>query len=748
MADIAPLILSVDDDPDISSLLRMMLEAEGYRVRTFHDGREALAELDAGHVKPDLILLDLDMPIMNGYEICESLQARPDWALIPIVFLTASGGQANRLKAFQLGAVGFLDKPVDPATLGPQIARFLEVRQKWQASFVSAETPAEAPPEAKAETAPDLPATGKTVTGKAAQNAHLPAVRSGFSGFKQFLAEQTNFVLPEQLKPEQLYDQAANQGLMPEQLAKLIAVWSHGEYLENFEPDGLKLGVLPTPFCRKYHVVPISENGQTAFIISNPFYMELDDILRRYGRSKRYLAEPARVESLLSGRGLVAKRPGSSQNLEQIADEVQARYQPTEPEQLEIETGGDENAAPLIRLVNRLIENAYHQHASDIHIEPGEKDVVVRYRVDGELRIVSRLQPASLIQPIAARLKVMSNLNIAEKRLPQDGRIVFSEHGNRQIDVDLRVATAPMNYGEKIVMRLIDKQKSSLPLEALGFSQRNLEQYRIQLQNPYGMILHVGPTGSGKSMTLYAALNELSRPEINIQTAEDPIEYTLPGINQLQVKSEIGLTFARALRAYLRQDPDVILVGEIRDHETAEVALEAALTGHLLLSTLHTNDAAATLLRFVEMGMEPYLVSASVVMICAQRLLRRLCVHCRQPGESTPEQKHLLGWPAERSLILYWPQGCQHCEGAGYRGRIGVHELLVPGDTMRQALSREGISAEDLKKLAVGAGMTTLFWDGVDKAVQGLTSLEEVCAKVRVDEFDSRPAWWHEQVGS
>lgn len=729
MSQAPPLIMSVDDSEDITSLLRMMLEAEGYRVKTFNEGQLALAELESGRLAPDLILLDLDMPTMNGYEVCEKLQERPDWALIPVVFLTASGGQANRLKAFQLGAVGFLDKPVDPDALPSQIQRFLEVRQKWKQSF----TPTADGPEVASEVKP--------------ASTRVPAVRSGFSGFKHFLGEQTSCVLPEQLKPEQLYDQAADQGLLPEQLARLIAAWSQTEFLEAFEPDGLKLGVLPTPFCRKYQVVPIGFEGKPAFILSNPFYMELDDILQRYGRGKRYIAPPRLVESLLSGRGLAAVTQGESQNLEQIAGELQARYQPVEPEQLEIKDGGDENAAPLIRLVNRLIENAWRQHASDIHIEPGEKEVVVRYRVDGELRVVSRLQPASLIQPIAARLKVMSNLNIAEKRLPQDGRIVFSEHGNRQVDVDLRVATAPMNYGEKIVMRLIDKQKSSLPLEALGFSERNLQQYRIQLQNPYGMILHVGPTGSGKSMTLYAALNELSRPEINIQTAEDPIEYTLPGINQLQVKPEIGLTFARALRAYLRQDPDVILVGEIRDHETAEVALEAALTGHLLLSTLHTNDAAATLLRFVEMGMEPYLVSASVVMICAQRLLRRLCVHCRQPGAATPEQKALLGWPLEHELILYWSQGCQHCDGSGYRGRIGVHELLIPGDAMRQALGREGISAEDLKKLAVKEGMTTLFWDGVDKAVQGLTSLEEVCAKVRLDEFDSRPAWWRERVG-
>lgn len=784
-----PHILSVDDDPDVSNLLRLLLKQQGYEVTTHHNGLEALRELESG-LRPDLILLDVDMPVIDGYGVCEKLQAHPQWCLIPVVFLTGSNSEANRLRAFQLGAVGFLSKPVDSDTLPPQIAKFLKVGESWRQSF-AAESPepvkgAEGtavaaavisglpvpisrtgllnPPEqglinasgqeqvladARATGLPDLP--GRKTNPVHAAGAAAGG-RAGFSGFKAFLAEQTGKTVPEHVLPEQLYDFAENLGMAQSELAHTMAQYCGLEYLTDLDADQVKLGVLPSPFCRRYHVVPVRDGEKTAFIISHPFEMELEDTLQRFGSTRRYIAEPARIQALHGGQGV--RRPTETLNvnlnlnvnLDSVVDEVQTRYQLDDDLGLEEET--DENAAPLVRLVNRLIENAYRMRASDIHIEPAETAVIVRCRVDGDLRVVSRLQPASLIHPLSARIKIMSNLNISERRLPQDGRIVFKEHGSRQVDIDLRVATSPMNYGEKIVMRLIDKAKTTLPLEALGFSPRNLERYREQIRTPYGMVLHVGPTGSGKSMTLYAALNEINRPEINIQTAEDPIEYTLPNINQLQVKPEIGLTFARALRSYLRQDPDVILVGEIRDRETAHIAAEAALTGHLLLSTLHTNDAAATLTRLVEMGIEPFMVSASVVMICAQRLLRRLCEECSQPIEATPEQKQLISWPQGRPLTLSHAPGCDRCDGIGYRGRIGVHELLIPTEDLRRMLGQAGMSAEQLKHQAVKEGMTTLFWDGVDKALQGLTSLEEVVGRIRVDDFDSRPTWWRERAGT
>jgi type IV pilus assembly protein PilB len=347
---------------------------------------------------------------------------------------------------------------------------------------------------------------------------------------------------------------------------------------------------------------------------------------------------------------------------------------------------------------------------------------------------------------MVARLKIMANLDISEHRLPQDGRIVFKQYSKSGADFDLRVAIAPMNYGEKAVMRILDKQKSVLPLADLGFSPRNLELYRDKIAAPYGMVLHVGPTGSGKSMTLYAALNEIKNPSINIHTAEDPIEYTLPGINQLQTHKDIGLTFARALRSFLRLDPDVILVGEIRDKETADIAIEASLTGHLLLSTLHTNDAPSTVTRFVEMGVEPYMLSSSVLVICAQRLLRRLCKHCKEPYTPDALQRQFVGAPEGLPLTLHRPKGCDKCTGSGYKGRVGIHEVLAPDDSFRVAVNEKGVTSEQLKRVAVQQlGMTTLFWDAMEKVRQGICSLPDAMANVRQDEFDSRPKWMLEE---
>ncbi len=326
--------------------------------------------------------------------------------------------------------------------------------------------------------------------------------------------------------------------------------------------------------------------------------------------------------------------------------------------------------------------------------------------------------------------------------------MVFKKFSNKGLDFDLRIATTPMNFGEKVVLRILDKRKAVLPLIQLGFSPRNLDLYREKITSPYGMILHVGPTGSGKSMTLYAALHEIQQPDINIQTIEDPIEYTLAGINQMQVHREIGLTFQRALRSYLRQDPDVILVGEIRDRETAEIAVEAALTGHLLLSTLHTNDAASTIIRLMEMGIEPFMVSSSIVSVCAQRLLRRLCSKCKEAYQPTEEEKRLVGVAPQADMTLYRPRGCRICNDIGYKGRIGTHELMVPDDAMRRAINTKGITAEAIKRLAVeDGGMTTLYWDAMEKVCAGLCSIEDTLSEVRKDEFDSRPDWMFKELG-
>jgi type II secretory ATPase GspE/PulE/Tfp pilus assembly ATPase PilB-like protein len=416
-----------------------------------------------------------------------------------------------------------------------------------------------------------------------------------------------------------------------------------------------------------------------------------------------------------------------------VAEVISTAYSEDGKSDVRAEDLESEDSAPIIQLTNRIIEDAYVSGASDIHIEPMEKDLLIRYRIDGLCQEKLRL-PKQVTNAMVTRLKIMCNLDISERRLPQDGRIVFKKYTKKNIDIDLRVATGPMKDGEKVVMRILDKQKSTLPLPALGFSEENLAKYRECIRQPYGMILHCGPTGSGKSMTLYSALGEINTPDVNIQTAEDPIEYTLAGINQMQMNRQIGLTFAKALRCYLRMDPDIILVGEIRDEETAGIAVEAALTGHLLVSTLHTNDAPSTIARIGEMGVEPFNISASLVCVCAQRLLRRVCKNCKVPYEPQGREKDIMakaiGWSGQ--VFKANPQGCPTCSGTGYKGRVGIHELMVNSEELIEAINKE-VEVADLKRIAMKNGMKTLHQDSMLKVQMGLTTVEEALANVPPD---------------
>jgi type II secretory ATPase GspE/PulE/Tfp pilus assembly ATPase PilB-like protein len=481
--------------------------------------------------------------------------------------------------------------------------------------------------------------------------------------------------------------------------------------------------------------------GSVAVLMTNPLdYTRREAFTRETGIAidEVSVVSATLFDSLLKKYFAESSGPGLSAALDDInvgavADIVTTSYTEEEKSHLITDDLESSSSAPLIQLTNRIVEDAYISGASDIHIDPTEKELVVRYRIDGFCQDKLRL-PKQVAGPLVARLKIMSNLDIAERRLPQDGRIVFKKYTNRNIDIDLRVATTPTNYGEKVVLRILDKEKSALPLSALGFSAENLAKYLECIRQPYGMILHCGPTGSGKSMTLYSALGEINTRDVNIQTAEDPIEYTLPGLNQTQMNRQIGLTFARALRSYLRMDPDVILVGEIRDEETAQVAIEAALTGHLLVSTLHTNDAASTVARIGEMGIEPFQISGSLVCVCAQRLLRRLCRSCKVPYQPHGREKTILenaiGW--EGQIFKANPHGCLTCGGIGYKGRIGIHELMVNNEELGEAINRK-VETANLKRIAMRSGMKTLHQDSMLKVKQGIISFEEAIATVPPD---------------
>ncbi len=384
--------------------------------------------------------------------------------------------------------------------------------------------------------------------------------------------------------------------------------------------------------------------------------------------------------------------------------------------------------APIVKLVNAVILEAIQKGASDIHIEPFEKELRVRYRVDGVLRVVAKYTP-EIKDAVVARIKVLSGLDIAEKRLPQDGRMKATFKGRQ---IDFRVSTVPTIYGEKVVLRILDKGALKLDLSELGLEEREYNLLLKAIHSPYGMVLVTGPTGSGKTTTLYSSLLTVNKPEVNIMTVEDPVEYNLYGINQVQVNPEIGLTFARALRAFLRQDPDIIMVGEIRDTETAEIGVEAALTGHLVLSTLHTNDAPSTVTRLVDMGIEPFLVSSSVILVIAQRLARRICPYCKEPYKYPPEVLKEVGFTDEEIVHLqtYKGKGCEKCDYTGYKGRVALYEVMEVVPEIKDAIVK-GKNADDIRKLAKKYGMRTLREIGRIKIAKGITTPEEVLRVTR-----------------
>jgi len=381
------------------------------------------------------------------------------------------------------------------------------------------------------------------------------------------------------------------------------------------------------------------------------------------------------------------------------------------------------NDAPIVKLVNHIIFQAVKEGASDIHIEPFEKELRVRYRIDGVM--YERLLPPKRYQgAIVSRLKIMSNLNIAEKRIPQDGRIPIKVADK---PIDLRVSILPCNFGERVVMRLLDKTKGIVKLEKLNMSERDFEVLTRNIERPNGIILVSGPTGSGKTTTLYSILDRLNEEDVNLITVEDPVEYTISGISQVQVKEKVGLTFAAALRSILRQDPDIVLIGEIRDTETAQIATQAALTGHLVMSTIHTNSAPATITRLIDMDIEPFLISSSVVCVLSQRLVRRLCEKCKAPYKPTPEMIRKIGLTPTKAknITFYKAVGCDHCIQTGYKGRLALFEVMEVDDTLSRLIVQR-VDASIIKAKALEAGMTTLATDGLRVIKSGLSTIEEV----------------------
>jgi len=485
--------------------------------------------------------------------------------------------------------------------------------------------------------------------------------------------------------------------------------------------DLLKL--VPSEVVQKHSVLPVSRAGSTLVIAtSDPTnYLVIDDIkfLTGYNIDVVVAEETALKDSINRYYDQSASLMDVMSDLQDLELEVVDAEEEVNIEELEKSTSD----APVVKLVNVILTEAIAKEASDIHIEPYEKQFRVRYRIDGVLHEIMN-PPMRLKNAIISRLKIMSSLDIAERRLPQDGRIKLKTTGK---EMDFRVSVLPTLFGEKLVLRLLDKSALQLDMTKLGFEEQALRDFQDAIHQPYGMVLVTGPTGSGKTTSLYSALSELNKVTENISTAEDPVEYNLPGINQVQMHEEIGLNFAAALRAFLRQDPDIIMVGEIRDFETAEIAIKAALTGHLVLSTLHTNDAPSTIHRMLNMGVEPFLVTSSVNLILAQRLVRKICTECKEPHELNVQALVEMGMSLEEaeSTESYQGAGCDRCNDTGYKGRIALYEVLPLREELKE-LILEGGSSGELKRAAAQAGMKSLRQSGLHKIREGLTTAEEV----------------------
>ena len=552
--------------------------------------------------------------------------------------------------------------------------------------------------------------------------------------------EQINEALElQKVRPKRLDELLLDLGYVEEDhlleaLGRQFDIPFEQNILSQAEP-GLTTKV-PINFIREYYMVPFRKNGSAFYVaINDPMnLLPLDDLrLLLGGPVSPVLCRKADIEAIIDSY-FDQQGESAADMIGTIAmseDDDEPTYQTLDAIESDRDLLDLANEAPIIKLINLLISGAVRERASDIHVEPFEREVRVRYRIDGVLYEKFTI-PKSQQAAVASRIKIMASLNIAEHRLPQDGRIRIRLSGK---EIDIRVSTIPVAFGERVVMRILEKGTFLFSLEQLGMLRPDFELVDKLITHSHGIILVTGPTGSGKSTTLYAALQRVNSPDKNIITVEDPIEYQMAGIGQIQVRPKIGLTFAAGLRHIVRQDPDIILVGEIRDHETAEMAMQASLTGHLVFATLHTNDSAGAITRLINMGIEAFLVTSSTIAIMAQRLVRRICPACKDPYAPSPESLRDLGVSVEDFPVIYRGKGCDQCQGRGYYGRTGIFELLVMTQRV-QELTLKGADSNVIKREAMKHGMRTLRQDGAAKVAQGLSTIEEVLRVTRDDIVD------------
>lgn len=679
-------ILIVDDEPDVINLLVKTLEPEGYEIIAARDGEQAL-EL-AEKEPPDLIILDLVMPKMDGYTTALKLRSLDATRSVPIIILTVKKETRNIIDAYETKINDYVTKPFDIDDLKNRVRRALGKEKGKSRRKKLGEILLEA--------------------GLITKNQLEESLVQQKGGKNKLLGEilvEKGFITSE---------------LIRHALELQLAVPRID--LLNYKVDPKAAEILPEYLVRRDKVIPVKREGDDLYVAMTepPNILVIDEIKLITGlRIKPMIAREEEILRIIEERfgGEEAAKKVMKSIKDDIAEEVGVGEEPkVESEEV------DESAPPVIRLVDSIIKGAINDQASDIHIEPQEgQKMQIRYRVDGVLHDIMTI-PRPIQLAVVSRVKILGGLDISERRLPQDGRISLSI-GEKKID--FRISTMSTIYGEKIVIRILDKERMLIGLEELGLSEEDRTLYESLIVRPYGMILVTGPTGCGKTTTLYATLNKINTRTKNIITIEDPVEYQLTGINQIQVNPKAGITFAKGLRSILRQDPNIVMVGEIRDRETADIAIHAALTGHLVFSTLHTNDAVSALTRLIDMNVEPFLISSAVAGVVSQRLVRKICLRCKK--EYVPSAKELegIGLASDKSYKFAEGKGCNYCYNSGYRGRTGVFEILKVDEEIKELVSKSQSSGA-IGKLAVSKGMRTLRNNALEKIIQGITTIEEI----------------------
>jgi type IV pilus assembly protein PilB len=719
-------VIIAEDEAVSRTILRRTVERLGHECLVARDGQEAW-ELFERTPDVEVIVSDWAMPNVDGLELCRRVRAAERPGYVFFIFLTALEGEEHLLEGMKAGADEYLTKPLD--------VQQLKVRLISASRATSARRHLDSGEQEEAVTGNGSPETAvrEQGGGRYSVAGRRAGIKSGkvwdilISQGKITEDQLQHALMVQKDDPRELGQILVSLGhIAKADLARAQAERLRLEYVELTDQDvdrGVAL-MVDQKVLRRHAALPLRlENGRLVVAMSDPTNIyALEDLTMISG----YPVTPAvAVEEDIQRvhNKIFAMGEGVTEILEEAAGESFVE------DIGDIQLGDDGDEAPIIRLVGSILQQAMAEGASDIHIEPRPRELAVRFRVDGVLKEVMSIPP-KLQGGVIARLKVVANLNIAERRVPQDGRFSVKLGGQK---LDLRVASLPTVHGEKVVLRLLDTSFATVNLTRLGFPPGMYGRYEEIFRRPYGAVLVTGPTGSGKSTTLYATLNELNTPEKNIITVEDPVEYRMVGINQVQTNPRAGLTFASALRSILRSDPDVVMIGEIRDFETAKIAVESALTGHLVLATLHTNDAPGALSRLTDMGVEPFLTASAVDCVIAQRLGRRLCDACKEPVKIEEEILGSMDFPLdlvpEGERNFHRAVGCNRCGGRGYRGRVGFYEMMVLTDEVRETVLRRASTAE-ISHIAEGQGMVRLRDDGLVKAAQGVTTMEEVLRTV------------------